>query len=37
MSSDPDEADAALGDQAAREALGGAEHLGGFGHCKEPI
>jgi hypothetical protein len=37
VSSDADEADSPLGDQAARETLGGAQYLGGFGHCKEPV
>jgi hypothetical protein len=35
--SDVNEADAPLLDQASREALGSAEDLGGFGHCKEPV
>jgi hypothetical protein len=34
MASDPGKPNAPLGDQAARETLGCAEHFGGFSHGK---
>ena len=37
MTADPDEPDAALLDQPTREALGGAEHLGGLGDGQQPV
>jgi hypothetical protein len=37
MPSDVGKRDAPLGDQPPREALGGMEDLGRFGHRKQPV
>jgi len=34
---DSREANSALGDEPARESLGGTEHLGGFSHGKQAV